>query len=486
MTDNGSILGPMDRRGFLRGASGAVAASVLPGKTQPKQPNVVFMICDDLGYGDLGCYGSNLPTPNLDRMAAEGVRFTNHNSAHPICSASRAALLTGRYAPRSHTAGAYMPNTPKGTDLQEQTLGNLFHDAGYRTQAIGKWHLGDGPEYVATARGFDHYFGVMVSDDMQPLPLYRDREILQTEADREELTPKYTQEAVKFIDEVNGPFFLYMAFSYPHDPAKASARFKGKTKFGEFGDCVAEIDWSAGEVLSAVRRKSVDRDTVVFFTSDHNSWFQGNPGNLRGRKATTFEGGCRVPMIARWPGVIPAHSTQNGWSLHLNILPTLSEWCGLAKPKLPIDGVPANDQFTMKVKETEPVSQLYFSTFGKAEPNCIRMGDWKLRVAQSTGDIYINDHAGGPKINYMLPRPELYNVRLDPCESYDVAGSNPDIVQRLRAEMDRRLETFPEETKSNWQDLQQRVADRGTPPGAAARVESGKANPNHWEPPDRR
>lgn len=477
----------MDRRGFLRNASGSIAATALQPKGTTKRPNVVFMICDDLGYGDLGCYGSKLPTPNLDRMAAEGVRFTNHNSAHPICSASRAALMTGRYAPRSHVSGAYMPNSPRGMDAEEQTLGDLFRAAGYRTHAIGKWHLGDAPQYVPTVRGFDHYFGVMVSDDMQPLPLYRDTAIVEAEADRELLTPKYTADAVSFIEQsnANAPFFLYMAFSYPHDPAKASPRFAGKTRFGDFGDCVAEIDWSAGEVLSALRKKGLDRDTIVFFTSDHNSWFQGNPGNLRGRKATTFEGGCRVPMIARWPGVIPARSTQEGWSLHLNILPTLSQWCGLPSPKLPVDGVAANDQFTMKATETSPAPQLYFSTFGKGEPNCIRIGDWKLRVAQSTGDIYINDHAGGPKINYMLPHPELYNLRLDPCESYDVANSNPEIVRRLRAEMDRLLDTFPQDTKQLWQELQQRVADRTTPPGAAARVEPGKRNPHLYEPPDR-
>lgn len=475
----------MDRRDFLRSAGASVAATAIPANEAKKKPNVVFMICDDLGYGDLGCYGSKLPTPNLDRMAKDGVRFTHHNSAHPLCSASRAALMTSRYAPRSHVPGAYGPNTPKGMDLDEQTLGDLFRAAGYRTQAIGKWHLGDGAQYVPTARGFDHYFGVMVSDDMQPLPLYRDAQIVEAEANRELLTPEYTHEAVKFIEAASEPFFLYMAFSYPHDPAKASPRFAGKTKFGDFGDCVAEIDWSAGEVLNALRKKGVDRDTIVFFTSDHNSWFQGNPGNLRGRKSTTFEGGCRVPFIARWPGMIPANSTQDGWSLHLNILPTLAEWCGLAQPKLPIDGVAANDQFLMKVTETKPVPQIYFSTFGKGEPNCIRIGDWKLRVAQSTGDIYINDHSGGPKINYMLPHPELYNLRLDPCESYDVAKSNPDIVRRLRAEMDRMLETFPEDTRQKWQALQQHLADRTTPPGAAARVELGKRNPHLYEPPDR-
>ena len=326
----------------------------------------------------------------------------------------------------------------------------------------------------------------MVSDDMQPLPLYRDTNILEPEADRETLTPKYTAEALRVIDGATGPFFLYMAFSYPHDPAKASARFKGKTRFGEFGDCVAEIDWSAGEVLDALRRKGMDRDTVVLFTSDHNSWFQGNPGNLRGRKATTFEGGCRVPFLARWPGHIPARSVQSGWSGHLNVLPTLAAWCGLAQPALPIDGVAANAQFTLQTKETEPVPQLYFSTFGRNEPNCIRVGDWKLRVAQSTGDIYINDHAGGPKINYMLPHPELYNLRLDPCESYDVAASNPDIVHRLTTQMHRMLETFPPDIQQDWQTLQQRVADKTTPPGAAARVEPNKQNPNLYEPPDRR
>ena len=190
-----------------------------------KRPkNVILMICDDLGYGDLGCYGSRIPTPNLDRMATEGVRFTHCNAAHPICSASRAALLTGRYAQRSHTEGAYFPNSKTGMSLDETTLTDLFRAGGFRTKAIGKWHLGDAPEYMPTRRGFDSFYGVPYSDDMQPLPLIRDTTVLEADTDRDLLTPRYTEEALKFLAESSEkPFFLYLAYSYPHDPARAQS-----------------------------------------------------------------------------------------------------------------------------------------------------------------------------------------------------------------------------------------------------------------------
>src|SRR5580698_7790988 len=224
---------PLDRRTFVKSLSASFAvptiASALPtlpsGSEVPapqpakRPPNVVFMICDDLGYGDLGCYGSNLPTPHLDAMAAHGARFTKYNSTHPICSASRAAVLTGRYGHRSGTTGAFGPHSPTGTSLDETLLSDLFRAAGYKTKAIGKSHLGDAPQYLPTNRGFDSYYGVPYSDDMQPLTLIRDTTILEQDTTRELLTPRYTEEALKFIDGNAGhPFFLYLAFSYPHDP----------------------------------------------------------------------------------------------------------------------------------------------------------------------------------------------------------------------------------------------------------------------------
>jgi arylsulfatase len=233
------------------------------------------MICDDLGYGDLGCYGSRLPTPNLDAMAAAGAQFTRWNTPHPICSASRAALLTGRYGLRMNTAGAFGPNSPAGTSLDETLLSNLFHDKGYATKTIGKWHLGDKPAYLPTNRGFDSFLGVPWSDDFNPLPLIRDTQILEQNTDRDILTPRYTEEAVRFLEEPERgkqPFFLYLAFSYPHDPARASARFRDKTGFGHVGDSIAEIDWSVGEIMRAVEKQGFAKDTLILFTSDHGPW----------------------------------------------------------------------------------------------------------------------------------------------------------------------------------------------------------------------
>jgi arylsulfatase A len=339
---------PLDRRTFVKSLSASFAAPTvasalptLPGGSevaapQPgkRPPNVVFMICDDLGYGDLGCYGSNLPTPHLDAMAAHGARFAKYNSTHPICSASRAAVLTGRYGHRSGTTGAFGPHSPTGTSLNETLLSDLFRAAGYKTKAIGKWHLGDAPQYLPTNRGFDSYYGVPYSDDMQPLPLIRNTTILEQDTTRELLTPRYTEEALKFIDQNAGhPFFLYLAFSYPHDPARASERFRGKTEFGDFGDSVAEIDWSAGEIFAALERKGIASDTLVCFTSDHGSWYQGSPGPLRGRKASTFEGGFRVPFLAKWPGVIAPGKVVNEWCSSLDILPTLSTLCKQSTPR---------------------------------------------------------------------------------------------------------------------------------------------------------
>jgi arylsulfatase A len=248
-----------DRRTFLKSmaasvlATSATTASAATSSLLPKRlsqeaartsrPNVLLMICDDLGFGDLGCYGSAVPTPHLDRLAAGGTRCTRWNSAHPICSASRAALLTGRYAPRSHTPGALFPHAKVAMTLEEQTLANLFRDAGYSTHAVGKWHLGDEAGYMPTDRGFDTYFGVPWSVDMQPLPMIRDRETLEADTDRDELTPRYTEEALKHLERKGDhPFFLYVAYSYPHDPARGSKAFRGRSEFGDVGDAIQEID----------------------------------------------------------------------------------------------------------------------------------------------------------------------------------------------------------------------------------------------------
>lgn len=457
-----------------------------------RAPNVILMICDDLGYGDLGCYGSKLPTPNLDSMAADGALFTHWNAAHPICSASRAALLTGRYGLRMNTNGAFGPNSPAGTSLDETLLSNLFHDKGYATKAIGKWHLGFTPPYLPTQRGFDSFLGVPWSDDYEPLPLLRDTQILEKDTDRDVLTPRYTEEAVHFLEEPargDHPFFLYLAFSYPHDPARASARFRGKTRFGHVGDAIAEIDWSAGEIMRTLNKQGLAENTLILFTSDHGPWYQGSPGALRGRKASTFEGGFRVPMLAKWPGKIAAGSKVDAWCSHLDVLPTLAAVCSLASPRKPLDGVDVSRQWLGHQGEIERKPLIYFSAIGHAglDVHCIRREQWKLRVAQGVqGEIYINDRTTAARESRWLMRPELYDLEQDAMESYDVAHLYPEIVAELMKSLEAQMPGFPPHVVSAYTDLKANRGDITTPPGASPRPYKEPNPAWSWEPEDRR
>jgi len=451
-----------------------------------KKPNVIFMICDDLGAGDLGCYGSKIPTPNLDRLAAQGTRCTRYNAAHPICSASRAALLTGRYAPRSHTPGALFPHSKVAMAREERTLADVFREQLYRTHAIGKWHLGDDAGYLPTDRGFDSFFGVPYSDDMQPLPLLRNRAMVEADTDRDELTPRYTAEALKILGaETDQPFFLYLAYSYPHDPARGSKAFRGRSAFGNYGDAVEEIDWSVGQVLVALNKTGKEDDTIVIFTSDHGPWFQGSPGQTRGRKGSTFEGGVRVPFLVRRPGYVPSGAISDAWIGHLDVLPTLAKWCGLKLPPISLDGRDVSAAL-MHQQELPAKSVLYFSPAGgKDDLHAIRSGPWKMRIAQCTGEIYVNDQTMG-KESMLLPRPELYNLDSDPMESFDISDRHPEIIALLAAEIEEQMETFPKTTQDEYRVLRDRVASRVTPPAAAPRVVTGPLPNWAWEPADRR
>lgn len=493
----------MDRRAFMTSMVAAVGLPSVPATvasglesfvtadrvagTDDKRPkNVVLMICDDLGYGDLHCYGSQLPTPNLDRLAAGGMRFTHCTSGHPICSAARGALLTGRYAPRSHTLGVYWPFSKNGMDVDETTIANLFHDGGYRTKAIGKWHLGHLPQYLPTSRGFGSFYGVPWSDDMDPLPLMRDADILEPHTDRTLLTPRYTEEALSFIHEKSDkPFFLYLAFSYPHDPADASPRFRGKSGFGLYGDAVEEIDWSVGEIARALEKQNLLDDTLMIFTSDHGCWFQGDMGPLRGRKSSTFEGGFRVPFIAHWPAAISRDTVSHAWTSNLDVLPTLSSLCDLGKPKLPLDGIDISSAFLERKEEFPRPAILYFTPFSGGSPmqgldlHCARKGKWKLRLAQLTGEIYINDYTVGRE-SFWLPNAELYNLDADPGESYDVADLHQDIVQQIREEVFAQMMTMPRDVGDAFAKLQNNIASPRT------RIGETPVPPNiqrHGEPP---
>ena len=503
----------MDRRKFMMTASslmamlglgaqaGDAAVKSAPKRTlgdgalQNRKPNVVVMICDDLGYGDLGCYGSRLPTLNLDRMAAEGARFTRWNSAHPICSASRAALLTGRYGVRMDTGGAFDPDSTNGTSTEEMLLSNLFQNKGYATKAVGKWHLGYPRQYLPTSRGFDSYLGVPWSVDMAPFPLIRDTEVVQEMADRDTLTPLFTDEAVRFLEDpqrAKQPFFLYLAYSYPHDAARASARFHDKTAFGHVGDSIAEIDWSVGEIINTLKKQGLADDTLVLFTSDHGPWYQGSPGILRGRKASSWEGGSRVPMIARWPGAIAPGRTVEDWCSHLDVLPTIARTCDLALPAKPLDGSDISSIMFGAGDKVPRKPIIYFSAMGNGGRNvhCIRRDQWKLRVAQAiNGEIYTNDRTTVAKGSAWLARPELYNLEEDPSESYDVANLHPKIVADLSRNLEEQIQSFPSAVQKAFTELKTNVGGISTPPGGSPRSANSNLDSYRslsWDPPELR
>lgn len=491
----------MDRRGFVKSLAGTLAApavglSSAHGQTQgaearQRKPNVIVMICDDLGSGDLHCYGSTLQTPHLDRMAREGIRFTRFNTAHPICSASRAAILTGRYSSRTHTQGAYGPSSPTGMDLDEKTLADILKPAGYRSMCIGKWHLGYPPQYLPTNRGFDSYYGVPWSVDMNPLPLLKDTAVVEKNADRDTLTPQYAEQAVNFIDSSKDhPFFLYLAFSYPHDPPRSSPRFRGHSKLGHQGDAIEEIDWAAGQVLDAVQRNGLDADTLIVFTSDHGPWFQGSTEALRGRKATTFEGGERIPFIARWSGKIPAGRTTDVWGSNLDVVPTVASVCGAELLKRRYDGLDISKFLMGETASIPRGTLLYFAVSHDQEQlECARKGSWKLRIAQGTGEIYVNDWLGGtcgPKKHFLLARPELYNLDRDPRESYDAAIDHPEVVKEIQHDIEALIPTFPENVIKAYSELKHNPGCPFTPPGAATRPDNLVAPHWIWIPASRR
>jgi arylsulfatase len=426
-------------------------------------PNIVFILCDDLGFGDLACYGSKLRTPNLDRLAAEGVRFTNFCSADPVCSPSRAALLTGRYPTRVGVPRVLMPPDPDGLNLDETTLANMLKARGYKTMCVGKWHLGRPDAYLPTSRGFDEYFGIPYSNDMTPRVLLHNTEVIEDPAVLESLTIRYTEQATKFISSSKGaPFFLYMPHTFPHIPLAASPRFRGKSPEGLYGDVIEEIDWSVGEVVRTLKEHGLDNNTLIMFSSDNGPWYQGSPGKLRGRKNTTYEGGVREPFIARWTGHIPPGRVVNALASMMDVVPTVAKLCGSALPSKPLDGIDIwpllhGDQASI---ERDPL--LYFDNW---DLQCARMMNWKLHVARHNTAAY----APAPPIgrrSYPLPKPELYNLDTDPDESYDVAPEHPQIVAQIQAKMAAMLKTFPAPVQKAWAEQMERKINPGTSVGA--------------------
>lgn len=452
----------MTRRALLAAAGAACASRTL--LALPKRPpNIVVILCDDLGYGDLGCYGSRIRTPNLDHMAAEGVRFTNFCSADPVCSPSRAALLTGRYPTRVDVPRVLFPQDTGGLNLEESTLANILKNTGYRTMCIGKWHLGRPAAYLPTSRGFDAYFGIPYSNDMNPRVLMRNTEVIEQAADLNTLTQRYTEEAQRFIESSKtGPFFLYMPHTFPHIPLGASPRFSGKSSEGLYGDVVEEVDWSVGEVLQTLKRSALDRDTLVLFTSDNGPWYLGSPGKLRGRKNTTYEGGVREPFIARWPGMIRGGRTSNALASMMDIFPTVARLCGASLPAKPLDGINIWPLLHGEKQSLDRAPLLYFDNW---DLQCARWMNWKLHLARHNTAAYTPAPPGG-RHSFILPKPELYDLANDPDESYDVAAGNPQIVAQIQDKISTMLRTFPDEVQKAWADAKARRVNPDTPAGA--------------------
>ncbi len=471
------------RRGFLRTASAALwgaaaaaqdpgpAGSAIPPRSRPVpraprassgNPNVVFIYADDLGYGDIGCYGSKIRTPNIDRMALEGVRFEQFYSASPVCSPSRAALLTGRYPTRVGVPRVLLPSDKGGIPDSETTIAQMLKSQGYKTMCIGKWHLGSQPQFFPTNKGFDEYFGLLFSNDMEPRVLLHNTDVVEQPAALETLTSRYTEQAVQFIRRSQAsPFFLYMPHTYPHFPLAASPRFRGRSGLGLYGDAVEEMDWSVGEVLRAIRESGLDENTLVIFTSDNGPWYQGSPGRLRGRKGMTYEGGVREPFVARFPGRIPAGTVSRGVASTMDILPTVARLCGAALPGNPLDGI---DIWPLLSGETQSLEREVLLYFDGWHVQCARWGRWKLHVARYNSVAWTPDPSYG-RYNLPLPRPELYDIEADPDESYDAAPENPGIVAEIRSRIEALLPSFPYEVTSAWRDTMSRqVWD--TPVGA--------------------
>jgi arylsulfatase A len=447
----------MLRRQFLAASAGAALA-----QAQRDRPlNIILIYADDLGHGDLGCYGSTMRTPNLDSLARDGARFTNFYSANPVCSPSRAALLTGRYPTRVNVPRVLFPYDNEGLPASETTIAAMLKPKGYRTMCVGKWHLGHKPDYLPTRRGFDAYFGIPYSNDMKPAVVMRNEDVAEAEATQSTLTRRYTEEAVKFIDDAKaGPFFLYMPHTMPHIPLFASEKFRGKSPHGLYGDVIEELDWSVGEVLGALKRNGIENNTLVLFSSDNGPWYQGSPGKLRGRKGSTLEGGVRVPLLARLPGRIPKGRVVDGIGSTMDILPTVAKLTGSTVPAQPLDGIDIWPMLSGQSPALEREALLYFDNWNL---QCARWKNWKLHVARYNSQVYSPPPAGG-RVNLPLRPVELYNLALDPAESYDVADLHPEVVKEIESRIARLLTAFPEPVRKAWADTQARETER-TPAG---------------------
>ena len=402
---------------------------------EPSKPNIIFIYADDLGYGDIGCYGADsIDTPYLDQMAAEGIRFTNFYVTSPICSPSRTGLLTGRYQVRAGVTRVFFPNSLQGLDTAEYTMAEMFKENGYATALIGKWHLGHLKQFLPDKHGFDYWFGLPYSNDMTweprkdpPLPLMRNGTIVDQPAHQPTLTQRYTTEAIKFIAmNKEGPFFLYMAHTFPHLPLHVSAEYKGASKRGIYGDVVQELDRSVGEVLKAVDDLGLGKNTLIVFSSDNGPARRagGKTGGLRGWKATTFEGGIKVPAIARWTGTIRPEQTIDEPAIMIDWLPTFA---ALTETRLPenlfLDGKNIKGLLTANYEPEERDFYFYFNEDLRA----LRSGKWKYKKAVLENPYRQRALPNHPDL--------LFDLEADPNETTNLADKNPGILKAMKNKM---------------------------------------------------
>lgn len=412
----------------------------------PRRPNIVVIFADDLAYADLSCFGGpEGATPHLDRMAAEGVKLTDFYVAQAVCSASRAALLTGCYSNRVGIQGALGPSSNQGIHPDETTLAELLKSRGYATAIFGKWHLGHHPPFLPTRHGFDEYFGLPYSNDMWPkhptakfpdLPLMEGERIVEYNPDQTQLTTWYTERSVQFIEKSRDrPFFLYLAHAMPHVPLFVSDKFAGKSPQGLFGDVIAEIDWSVGQILAALRRCQLDENTLVIFTSDNGPWLSygnhaGSAGPLREGKGTSWDGGVRVPFVARWPGKIPAGHISGEPVATIDVLPTVAALAEASLPPRKIDGRDIWPILSGVATAESPHEALWFYWGGELQG--VRSGRWKLHFPHSYRSVQQPGAAGQPgPYRQLQTELVLYDLGQDAGESQNVADKYPDVVARL-------------------------------------------------------
>jgi arylsulfatase A len=438
----------------------AVVLALLPVPAvaaDPPPPNVVIVFADDLGYGDLGCYGAKgYTTPNLDRLAKEGVKFTDFYAAQAVCSASRAALLTGCYPNRVGILGALGPASKIGIHKDEKTIADILKARGYATAAFGKWHLGHHPQFLPTRHGFDEYFGLPYSNDMWPkhptakfpdLPLTDGEKTIELNPDQTRLTTSYTERAVKFIEKSKDkPFFLYVAHNMPHVPLFVSDKFKGKSERGVFGDVLMEIDWSVGQILDTLKKHGLDERTLVVFTSDNGPWLSygdhaGSAGPLREGKGTAWDGGVRVPAVMRWPGQIPSGTVCREPAMTIDLLPTVAKLAAAELPKHPIDGLDIGPLMRNQAGAKSPHEALYF--YWDRHLQAIRSGSWKLHFPHPYRTMAGKPGGtGGQPAQYSQTKTELalYDLAADAGEQTDVAARHPEVVERLKKLADKARE----------------------------------------------